>query len=243
MPRHCVCSNTMTTGAQCSYLEQLLLHRQLLQWRFDHRSPLPLPCTSHKSPLQLLEMTPCTCMLHSSSFSSDAAAHSGDAATQPHSTCLNEPQNVVAVQAVVAVPGGQHVPLHALAAIDGDAILSMLVLAGLHVPQHLLSQLRQEAAMQDVVLQWGQQSCSQVAQACSERSREPGMAQQQQMSLQGVLAWGSEAQEDSLQRPEAAGSLGAFKASCQRKAAYHNNSLTPVSVNDRMRRCPGALPA
>ena len=65
---------------------------------------------------------------------------------------LDEPEHVVGVELVLAVPGGQDVPLHLLAAVDGDAVLGMLVLAGLQVHQHLLRQLRQEAPMQNVVL-------------------------------------------------------------------------------------------
>lgn len=67
----------------------------------------------------------------------------------PH---LDEPQHVVAVEPVLAVPCGQDVPFHFLAAVDGDAVLCMLVLAGFKVHQHLLGQLSQEATMQDVVL-------------------------------------------------------------------------------------------
>ena len=44
---------------------------------------------------------------------------------------LNEPHDVVGVQLVLADPGGQDVPLHALAAVDADAQLRVLVLAGL----------------------------------------------------------------------------------------------------------------
>ena len=67
---------------------------------------------------------------------------------QQHNQCsykrcshLNEPEHVVRVELVLAVPGGQDVPLHLLAAIDGDAVLGMLVLAGLQIYQHLLCQL------------------------------------------------------------------------------------------------------
>lgn len=65
---------------------------------------------------------------------------------------LNEPEDVVRVELVLAVPGGKDVPLHVLAAVDGDAVLSVLVLAGLQVHQHLLGQLRQVPPVQDVVL-------------------------------------------------------------------------------------------
>lgn len=44
---------------------------------------------------------------------------------------LDEPHDVVGVQAVLADPGGQDVPLHALAPIDADAQLRVLVLARL----------------------------------------------------------------------------------------------------------------
>ena len=65
---------------------------------------------------------------------------------------LDEPDHVVRVQLVLADPGGQDVPLDALAPVDGDAVLRVLVLAGLQVGQHLLRQLRQEPPMQQVVL-------------------------------------------------------------------------------------------
>ncbi len=65
---------------------------------------------------------------------------------------LDEPDHVVGVQLVLADPGGQDVPLHALAAVDGDPVLRVLVLAGLQVGEHLLRQLRQEAPVQQVVL-------------------------------------------------------------------------------------------
>lgn len=65
---------------------------------------------------------------------------------------LDEPQHVVGVELVLAVPGGQDVPLDLLASIDGNAVFGMLVLAGLQIYQHLLCQLCQEAPMQNVVL-------------------------------------------------------------------------------------------
>lgn len=65
---------------------------------------------------------------------------------------LNEPEHIVRVELVLAVPGGQDVPLHLLAAIDGDAVLGMLVLAGLQIHQDLLCQLSQEAPMQNIIL-------------------------------------------------------------------------------------------
>ncbi len=52
----------------------------------------------------------------------------------------------------LADPGGEDVPLHLLAPVDGDAVLGVLVLAGLQVAQHLLGQLRQEPPVDDVVL-------------------------------------------------------------------------------------------
>ena len=69
VPHKCVCSNTMTAGVHCTYLEQLLLQRQLLQWQCGHRSPLALRCMSPKSLPQLLCMPHSTDMLHSNSFS------------------------------------------------------------------------------------------------------------------------------------------------------------------------------
>ena len=62
-------------------------------------------------------------------------------------THLDEPEHVVRVELVLAVPGSQDVPLNLLATIDGDTVLSMLVLAGLQIYQHLLRQLCQEASM------------------------------------------------------------------------------------------------
>ena len=53
---------------------------------------------------------------------------------------------------MLANPSSKDVPLHALAAVDGDAQLGVLVLAGLQIQQHLLRQLRQEAPVDDVVL-------------------------------------------------------------------------------------------
>ena len=66
---------------------------------------------------------------------------------------LNEPENIVRVELVLAVPGCQNVPLHLLPAIDGDAVLSMLILADFQICQDLLRQLSQVAPMQNVVLQ------------------------------------------------------------------------------------------
>lgn len=66
---------------------------------------------------------------------------------------LDEPDHVVRVQLVLHYPGSQDVPLHALAAVDGDAVLCMLILAGLQIREHFLRQLRQKATMQQVVLQ------------------------------------------------------------------------------------------
>jgi hypothetical protein len=40
----------------------------------------------------------------------------------------------------------------ALAAIDGDAILGVLILAGLQIPEHLLRELRKKPSVDDVVL-------------------------------------------------------------------------------------------
>jgi hypothetical protein len=48
-----------------------------------------------------------------------------------HGGHLDEPHDVVGVQLVLADPGGQDVPLHALAAVDADAQLRVLILAGL----------------------------------------------------------------------------------------------------------------
>lgn len=67
-------------------------------------------------------------------------------------THLNEPEHIVGVELVLAIPGCQDVPLHLLAAIDGDTVLGMLVLASLQIDQHLLCQLCQVAPMQKVVL-------------------------------------------------------------------------------------------
>ncbi len=65
---------------------------------------------------------------------------------------LDEPDDVVGVELILHDPGGQDVPLDALAAVDGDAVLGVLVLGSFQVAQHLLRQLRQEAAVQQVVL-------------------------------------------------------------------------------------------
>lgn len=65
---------------------------------------------------------------------------------------LDEPDDIVGVELVLDNPRGQDVPLDALATVDGDAILGVLVLARLQVAQHLLCQLRQEAPVQQVVL-------------------------------------------------------------------------------------------
>lgn len=66
---------------------------------------------------------------------------------------LNEPENIVRVELVLAVPGCQNVPLHLLPAIDGDAVLGMLILADFQICQDLLCQLSQITPMQNVVLQ------------------------------------------------------------------------------------------
>ena len=62
--------------------------------------------------------------------------------------CLDEPDDIVGVELILAYPGSQDVPLHALAAINGDAILGMLILGCSQVDQYLPGQLGKEPAMQ-----------------------------------------------------------------------------------------------